>query len=661
MGKEEIERGNWSGQLDFILSCIGYAVGLGNVWRFPYLCYRNGGGAFLIPYAIMLVIAGIPLFFFELSFGQFASEGPVTVWKVSPFFMGIGWAMCLISAMVSIYYNVIIMYSIYYMFVSFISIDTVLPWQSCNNTWNTDDCRIKPYPKLSEMNEGNKTASLLTLSFPACLNKTLDDVNSYYNTTYMDYTEYNSTILQSNFTEECKRKFRTASEEFWTRQVLQLQDAPEGLDDIGDVSIRNLICLLFAWVFIFFCLMKGVKSSGKVVYFTATFPYIVLIILLIRGVTLDGYYDGILFYIIPKWEEISKPKVWGDAATQIFYSLGVAFGGLLTMASYNKFKNNTLRDSMIVSLINCCTSVFAGFAIFSLLGHMAYITNRKVEEVADSGPGLAFVAYPEGIAKLADPWPPIVAFLFFFMIFTLGLDSQFAMMETVISGLSDVFPRLLRRHKTLFTFAACMVGFVLGIPQVCKGGIYVLTLMDWYSGSYNLMIVSLCELVAICYVYGVNNFRKDIEMMLGGFPGVFWVYWFVTWCFITPVAIVFIVIMSGITYAPAYYSKYEGKYIFPSFAEGLGWLMVVSPLALIVGGMIVQTIRYGGIVKALKPEESWGPALDEDRVGRYSPRHVEEFGKDGPGPGGATNMGYVSEKGKPYIVEGEKNGYDHRL
>lgn len=115
MAKEEIERGNWTGKLDFILSCIGYAVGLGNVWRFPYLCYRNGGGAFLVPYAIMLFIAGIPLFFFELSFGQFASEGPVTVWKVSPFFMGIGWAMCLISAMVSIYYNVIIMYSIYYM------------------------------------------------------------------------------------------------------------------------------------------------------------------------------------------------------------------------------------------------------------------------------------------------------------------------------------------------------------------------------------------------------------------------------------------------------------------------------------------------------------------------------------------------------------------
>lgn len=658
MAKEEIERGNWTGKLDFILSCIGYAVGLGNVWRFPYLCYRNGGGAFLVPYAIMLVIAGIPLFFFELSFGQFASEGPVTVWKVSPFFMGIGWAMCLISAMVSIYYNVIIMYSIYYMFVSFVSIDTTLPWQTCTNIWNTENCRIKPYPKLSELNEINKTMELIGLNDKSCLNKTVDDVNSLFGTSLTSYMEFNSTMLQSNVTKQCEIKFRTASEEFWTRQVLQLQETPDGLYDIGDVSIRNLICLLFAWIFIFFCLMKGVKSSGKVVYFTATFPYIVLLMLLIRGVTLEGYYDGILFYIIPKWEEISKPKVWGDAATQIFYSLGVAFGGLLTMASYNKFKNNTLRDALLVSLINCSTSVFAGFAIFSLLGHMAFITNRLVEEVADSGPGLAFVAYPEGIAKLAEPWPPIVAFLFFFMIFTLGLDSQFAMMETVISGLSDVFPYYLRKHKTLFTFVTCMIGFLLGIPQVCKGGIYVLTLMDWYSGSYNLMIVSLCELVAVCYVYGVNNFRRDIEMMLGGFPKVFWVYWYVTWCFITPVAIVFIVIMSGITYAPAYYTKYEGVYTFPDFAEGLGWLMVVSPLALIVGGMIVQSIRYGGVAKALKVQPDWGPALDENRTGRYSPRDEPDFSKDEPA--GATNLGYMGEKGRPYVVN-DKNGYDHRL
>lgn len=85
---ENEERGNWTGRCDFVLAMLGFSVGLGNVWRFPYLCYQNGGGAFLIPYTICLLFVGIPMFFLEISLAQFCSNGPMTCWQFAPLFKG---------------------------------------------------------------------------------------------------------------------------------------------------------------------------------------------------------------------------------------------------------------------------------------------------------------------------------------------------------------------------------------------------------------------------------------------------------------------------------------------------------------------------------------------------------------------------------------------
>lgn len=136
-GDENRERGNWTGKLDFILSCLSYAVGLGNVWRFPYLCYRNGGGVFLIPYATMLLFTGLPLFFMELSFGQYASRGPIEVWKAVPLMKGVGYGMFIVSCFIGVYYNMIIAWAVFYLFASFTS---ELPWGSCENPWNSLAC-----------------------------------------------------------------------------------------------------------------------------------------------------------------------------------------------------------------------------------------------------------------------------------------------------------------------------------------------------------------------------------------------------------------------------------------------------------------------------------------------------------------------------------------
>ncbi|PRD31497.1 UNVERIFIED_CONTAM: Slc6a5, partial [Trichonephila clavipes] len=152
--------------------------------------------------------------------------------------------------------------------------------------------------------------------------------------------------------------------------------------------------------------------------------------------------------------------VWGDAAVQIFFALSPAWGGLITLSSYNKFHNNCYKDSLIVSISNVLTSIFAGFVIFSVIGYLAHELNVKVDRVVDEGAGLAFIVYPEVVARL--PVAPLWAFLFFFMLLTLGLDSQFALLETVTTAILDRFPSL-REKKTWVVFFLSILGYSGGI------------------------------------------------------------------------------------------------------------------------------------------------------------------------------------------------------
>ncbi|NWS46081.1 SC6A9 protein, partial [Probosciger aterrimus] len=569
-GKQDksVKRGNWGNQIEFVLTSVGYAVGLGNVWRFPYLCYRNGGGAFMFPYFIMLVFCGIPLFFMELSFGQFASQGCLGVWRVSPMFKGVGYGMMVVSTYIGIYYNVVICIAFYYFFVS---MTRVLPWTYCSNAWNTPDC--------VGVLDGN-------LSSRAALNLALN----------------------------ATQKRTSPSEEYWRRYVLDLSD---DIGNLGEVRLPLLGCLGVSWVVVFLCLIKGVKSSGKVVYFTATFPYVVLTILFVRGITLEGALTGIMYYLTPQWDKILDAKVWGDAASQIFYSLGCAWGGLITMASYNKFHNNCYRDSIIISITNCATSVYAGFVIFSILGFMANHLGVDVSKVADHGPGLAFVAYPEALTLL--PISPLWSVLFFFMLILLGLGTQFCLLETLVTAIVDeVGNEWIIRRKTFVTLGVAVAGFLLGVPLTTQAGIYWLLLMDNYAASFSLVIISCIMCVAIMYIYGHRNYFKDIEMMLGFPPPLFFQ---ICWRFISPVIIFFILIFTVIQYRPISYNDY----VYPTWAISIGFLMALSSVICIPIYAIYKVCCSEGdtllerLKNATKASKDWGPALAEHRSGRYAP------------------------------------------
>ncbi|ROT69478.1 putative sodium- and chloride-dependent glycine transporter 1 [Penaeus vannamei] len=325
---------------------------------------------------------------------------------------------------------------------------------------------------------------------------------------------------------------------------------------------------------------KG-ESSGKVVYFTALFPYAVLLILFIRGVTLEGAYKGVEFYLLrPNISRLGEIEVWNDAATQIFYSLGSSFGGLITLASYNKFKNNCMRDAIIIAFSNCSTSVFAGFVIFSILGFLATELGVEVQDVVSSGSGLAFVVYPAAVTRM--PVSPLWAILFFAMLITLGLDSQFTMVETLSTALFDQFESL-RSRKPLVVFSVCFGLFLAGLTMCLEGGIYMFELFNWYSAGLSVIILAITEIVVVQYFYGFKNFMRNIrEEMNIYMPLPLYGYWAATWLVITPVSLGVIFLMSIYYFVPAYW----GDYTYPGYIQTLGWFICVSSIIFIPLGAV---------------------------------------------------------------------------
>ncbi|XP_041638581.1 sodium- and chloride-dependent neutral and basic amino acid transporter B(0+)-like [Cheilinus undulatus] len=579
-GDENPERGNWTNKTEYMLSMIGFAIGLGNIWRFPYVAFKNGGGAFLIPYFIMMVLCGIPLFFLESAIGQFCSQSPINVWRAVPILQGVGFSMVIVNALIAIYYNVIVAYSMYYLFASF---QFPLPWSKCYS-WSDRNCSTTP---LVYCNESGVLVA--------------------------NWTQENSTCPVSGV---IKVPVQSPSEQYWDRVALQRSS---GLDETGPIVWHLALCLLLSSCILAASLIKGIKSSGKVVYFTATFPYVLILILLIRGVTLEGAREGLEFFIGSRSDltKLTEGQVWKDAATQTFFSLAIATSGVLTLASYSNFHNNMFLDSVIVTFTNHVTSVFAGFAIFSILGHMAHVYGKPIEEVVKEGFGLAFIVYPDALAKL--PISTLWSILFFFMLFIIGLDSQFAQLEVVTTCLCDAFPELFKSKRPLLTIVSVSILYLLGLPCVTRAGIYWVTLMDQFIASWVLLFLALFEIIAIIYIYGGKNFIEDIEMMIGKKGFCFWVWWRACWYFISPCIILVILLWSLTTFVPPSYGKIQ----YPAWGLALGWCMVSFVLMWVPLVAVYKLMRAEGTlwqrVKSLcVPSEDWGPYLEIHRGERYS-------------------------------------------
>ncbi|KAJ8289587.1 hypothetical protein GJAV_G00002980 [Gymnothorax javanicus] len=500
------ERGQWGSKVEFLLAVAGNIVGLGNVWRFPYLCYKNGGGAFLVPYVLFATTCGIPLFLLEIAMGQYTQEGGITCYrKLCPLAEGIGYAGQLIVFYGCMSYVTILAWALLYLYFSF---SFQLPWSSCSNTWNSGHC--------------------------------------------VDFSNQNRT---TNWT-QLNNHTSSAATEFWERRVLLISG---GIEEPGSVRWEVLLCSLIMWVICYFCIWKGVKSTGKVVYFTATFPPF--------GVD-GGWLSDLLL---------------------------VQFGsGLYDYARELQCANNNncYKDTIWLCLLNSATSFVAGFAVFSVLGFMAHEQGVPIDEVAESGPGLAFIAYPQAVAMM--PFPQLWSCCFFFMILLLGLDSQFVAIEGLITSVSDMFPMVLRkpRNRKIFILLFCSVTFFSSLGMVTEGGMYVFQLFDYYACN-GTCVFFLCvfEVLAMGWLFGADRWMDVIEDMTGDRPNPFFKF---CWLYITPAVTLGTFIYSCVEYQPLTFNRW---YIYPDWAYTLGWLMALSSVVLVPGWSLVKLFTSNGTLR----------------------------------------------------------------
>ena len=410
-------RESWGSRSAFILAAIGSAVGLGNLWGFPYKLYTYGGGAFLIPYFIAMAVMGVPLLIMEFSVGHWAQEGPPNAFaRISGRYRFVGWWLVSLAFIIITYYTVILGYCVVFLIESIEGMFSgFLPWGGTN---------------------------------------------------------------------------QAAGEHFTS--MLAHEKGSYALDGIRWLVLGGMIA---SWALIYLCLFKGVKWVSKVVLITVPLPWIMLLVLTLRGLTLPGAETGLQYYLEPDWSKLLEVDTWRFAFGQVFFSMSLGFAVMLSYASFLHRRSDLNNNALIIGLGDLATSFIAGIAVFSTLGAMAMADGTAVESVVDGGPGLAFVTFPYALSRLPTA-PAVFSMVFFVALLTLGIDSAFSIVEACLTSVCDS-----KKHwpRTYVLPGICVFGATVGVIYCCgSGGLNILGFVDnTINGPMGILVVALAECLVV--------------------------------------------------------------------------------------------------------------------------------------------------------------------
>ncbi|QHI69261.1 sodium-dependent transporter [Tichowtungia aerotolerans] len=450
------KRSLWGSKIGFLLAAIGSAVGLGNIWRFSYMAYENGGGAFLIPYLVALLCAGVPLMILEYSLGHREKASPPLAFaRINPLWEPLGWWMPVVAFFgINLFYAAVIGWCINYFGLSL------------TLGWGTD------------------------------------------------------------------------TQSFFFGEFLQLSDSPFTLGGIRwPVLAATAGAWAICWTICYREVSRGIEKASMIFM-----PLLVILTLILVGwsLRLDGAREAIReFYLKADLSKIALNtaegrKVWVAAFGQIFFTLSLGFGIMITYASYLPKKTDITGNALTTCILNCLYSIIAGFAVFGTIGFMANAKGVPFDEAITSGPGLAFVVYPEAINQL-----PILnqlfGALFFLVLIVAGISSMISLTEAFSCSICDKF--VISRQKA--TTIICSLGLIGSIPFTTRAGLLILDIADHFINNYALIIGGILECILIGWLLKSQVMRRHVNNS-GGIR--LWPVWDICIRVITPAVLLIMLV-----------------------------------------------------------------------------------------------------------------------
>ena len=576
----EEQRENWGSRSGFVLAAIGSAVGLGNVWRFPYEAYNNGGGAFLIPYGLAMLVVGVPMLILEFSLGHLTQRAaPEAFGHLKPKWRWLGWWPICLSLVIICYYSVVLAWSLNFLGYSF------------DLAWG-------------------------------------DDAVGFFTKTHLN--------------------------------------AADGHWPTGGLQWHIVGALAAVWAMMFLCVFKGVKVVSKIVLWTVPLPWLMLIILLVRGLTLEGAISGLEYYLEPDWGQLANPKVWQTAFGQVFFSMTLAFGVMITYASFLHRKSDINNNALIVGLSDLGTSFIAGLAVFSVVGFLALQTtaanaklmsveanelpavqkavteqieagltteallelapseqtaakfkltapqfkklqdgvrdkkidlkqvNATPDKVIKGGGGLAFMTFPTALRLL--PLANFFAIIFFLALVLLGIDSAFSMLE---AGLASIVDKTFWNRTKVLT-GICVSGFVIGLLFCLRTGDPWLTTLDHYINSYfGVLAIGLVECIALGWIFDLKRLRRHANERSDWQIGKWW-----EWNIKLVVPVILVVIIAWTLYSDLTGSGGEGdKFVFVKDGRAV-WSNIIGAAVVLMLPVAAVLIAFSGRTRLRRRIES---------------------------------------------------------